>query len=563
MCLRFRLTPEQGGLGPVGHFKEVVKDLWPGKDNRKKFVWHPWADEMLEEAFRHNYLSVSGCANAGKSDFFAVFAIVSWLIDPVGTMVLITSTSLKESRGRIWGSVEEYWNAAPQLPGKLVSSLGLIRLEDPSEQVKTSDRSGIHLIAGEKRKVKDSIGKLIGLKNRRVILIADELPELSPALLEAAFSNLAANPFFQLIGIGNPASIYDPHGIFSKPKNGWKSVTPAHYQWETEKGYHIRFDAERSPNVLAGRTIYPFLPTRAKLDQAAKDLGPESLAYWRMWRSFWCPNGSAENIYSEADLIKFDADRREVQWASKPTDVAALDPGFTNGGDRSVLFYGKFGQTKEGKTVLLFDDYELLFEDATKKGQPRTYQIAEQFRDRCKAKGILPEHAAYDSTGAGNPFGDVVQEVWSKQVHRVQFGGNASMMPVSVADRTPACERYPDRVSEIWGSGQEYLKGGQLLGIGPDLGQEMTARKCVTVKREGKVMLKAEPKELMRARTGKSPDIADAAFILLDLCRTKFRFKAVAASSKTTRGNSTWKKVTRKLDVWSQSGNYLIDEAAA
>jgi hypothetical protein len=34
-------------------------------------------------------------------------------------MVLVTSTTLKDSRKRIWGSIRDYWQAAPALPGKL------------------------------------------------------------------------------------------------------------------------------------------------------------------------------------------------------------------------------------------------------------------------------------------------------------------------------------------------------------------------------------------------------------------------------------------------------------
>ena len=225
-CFAAGLSVEDGGLGKAGHFKEAVRLIWPPGCS-KNFVWHPWADEMLEKACAYRYLSVSGCASSGKSEFFGVWGIVNWLAAPMETMVLVTSTSLKESRKHIWGVIEDWWRAAvPGLPGFLVSSIGVIRLQDPVTGFVASERSGITLLAGEKRKEKEAIGKLIGIKNKRVFLIADELPELSMALLEAAMSNLESNPYFQLIGIGNPASIYDPHGALSKPKNGWKSITP-------------------------------------------------------------------------------------------------------------------------------------------------------------------------------------------------------------------------------------------------------------------------------------------------------------------------------------------------
>lgn len=567
VCFRAKLSPQQGGLGEVGHFKEIARMLWGPQNERKQFIWSPWADKMLEESLRWKYLAVSGCASAGKSDFYAIYAIIQWLADPLNTMVLVTSTSLKESKNRIWGSIEEYWMACPGLPGKLVSSLGLIRMEDPTGRVKAPDKSGIHLIAGEKKKEKESIGKLIGLKRGRVFLIADELPELSPALLEAAFSNLDSNPFFQLVGIGNPNSVFDPHGLLSKPKHGWRTVSDKDQEWETERGYHIRFDAYQSPNILAGKVIYPWLPTMQKIKEKIKDLGEDSAGFWRMWRGFWCPSGSSENVVSEAEIIRFGADEKKVKWLDKPMAAAFLDPGFTNGGDRSVLYYGLCGpaEMEDGtnKPVLLFTDFELLFEDITKKDVPRNYQIVWQFRDKCKARSIPPTQAGFDATGAGGPFGDIVTSEWSSEVVRVMFGGKASSTPVSATTRKPAYEKYTNRVTEIWYSIKEFMRGGQIKGIGPDLAAELIERKVTSTKHGAKgedLMMTVESKEKMKKRIAKSPDIADAALGLLDILRSKFRFRASATTTRSTKTQDKWKGFVKRQDIVTRSGNFLIPQ---
>lgn len=566
-CYKAGLRKEQGGLGAAGHFKEAAKILWGEHNERKKFVWSPWADKMLEASVKHKYLAVSGCANAGKSDFYAVYAIINWLCDPLNTMILVTSTSLKESKGRIWGSIEEYWMACPGLPGKLVTSLGLIRMDDPTGQFKAPDKSGIHLIAGEKKKEKEAIGKLIGLKRARVILIADELPELSPAILEAAFSNLDANPFFQLIGIGNPNSIFDPHGTLSKPKDGWRSVSPNDQEWETEKGYHIRFDAYQSPNVLAGRVIYPWLPTMEKIKAKIKELGAESLAFWRMWRGFWCPGGSKENVVSEADIIKFGADEKNVKWAGAVTKLAFLDPGFTNGGDRSVLYFADYGlaHADDGTTkhTLLYTGYMLLHEDITKKDQPRNFQIVEQFKKNCQDRGVLPSNAGFDATGAGGPFGDIVATVWSPLVRRVMFGGKASALPVSAENKTPAHDKYSNRVSEIWYSIREFMRGGQIKGVEADFAQELIERQVKTEKGGGSkedVRMRVESKKEMKGRISKSPDIADAGLGVLDVARSVHKFRAAASTSKAIRKGKGWKGFVKHMDITTRSGNELLAE---
>jgi hypothetical protein len=567
---RHGIKPSMGGLGQANHFREAVNLVWGEHNPQKKFLWNPWADRMLDASLEHKYLSVAGCANAGKSDFYAVYAIINWLADPMGTMVLITSTSLKESRGRIWGAVEEYWNAAEKvlgqdrLPGKLVSSLGLIKLNDAD--IKTSDRSGIHLIAGEKKKEKDTIGKMIGLKQSRVFLIADELPELSPAILTAAFSNLDANPFFQLIGIGNPNSIYDPHGIFSMPKDGWKSINPTMDEWETEKGFCIRFDAYKSPNVLAGRTIYPWLPTQSKINEKKKDLGEDTLEFWRMWRGYWCPNGSTETVVSEADIIGFDCNQKVVQWSPHVPLIllAFLDPGFTNGGDRSIAYFGTLGMNADtDKMTLQFDSYAKLQENIMLKGRARNFQIMEQYKQLCIQKGISPGNAGVDDTGAA-AFGDIAHEVWSPSVVRVNFGGAATETVIRIektkdgTKRIRSCDIYKNRVTEIWCAVREYMRGNQIRGIEPDLGIELTQRKMVKKKSGEGLKSQVQPKEMMRDSVGFSPDIADAALGMLDIARQKHKFMAVQKMVRKGVTKNTWTKVRKKHDFYGQHSPVLI-----
>lgn len=555
-AFRSRFVEEPGGgLGAAAHFWEVVNILWGPDNEQKQFIRNPWSEKMLEEALAHKFLSVAGAASSGKSLFYAIYAIVNWLADPANTTVLITSTSLKESKGRIWADVEEWWNAAQKkcngaLPGKLVSSLGLLKLEDTTGEVKTSDRSGLHLIAGEKKKEKDTIGKLIGYKNKRLLFIGDEMPELSAALIEAATGNLDSSEkeWFQFIGIGNPNSVYDPHGMFSKPKAGWKSVNPSVFEWETDLGYCIRFDAYQSPNILAGRVIYKWLPTLEKVDSKKEELGAESLAFWRMWRGFWCATGGTESVVSEADIIGYDCEAKVRKWKNDQFKrVAFLDAGFTTGGDRSIAYFAKFGVNEATDLETLeFEDYEVLFADVMIKDKAHSFQVATQFKEKCETRGIPPELAGVDDTGAA-AFGDIVHTVWSRQVRRVNFGGAASKLQVSAHDKRLACDRYKNRVTEIWCCLREYMRGNQIRGICPDLAVELTARKMISKKSGEDLKARVESKEQMRDRTGKSPDIADAALGILDMLRSKYRFRAAAKALIGAITTKKWKGFVKKI----------------
>jgi hypothetical protein len=474
-----------------------------------------------------------------NTDFFAIWAIVNFIAAPYDTMVLVTSTTLKDSRKRIWGSVRDYWQAAPPLPGKLVDSMGLIRFEDGTGG--TSDKCGITLIAAEKKKEKEAVGKLIGFKNKRVIVIADEMPELSESILEASASNLSLNPEFQFVGIGNPASRFDAFGILSKPKNGWQSISPLEDEWDTDRGLCIRFDGEKSPNVVTGKLLYPWIVTQAKLDEAKARFGENSLAYYRMFRGYWAPTGDEDNIYSETEIIAAGADSPAI-WLEPPTQVAALDPAFTNGGDRTPVQFGEFGISRDGIPTLMFTHRKLLQDNVHDKKKTRTEQIVQQFRDVCSADGVDPWCAAYDKSGAGGPFGDVVSMVWAPEVLGVQFGGKASDLPVSISDTTLSTDRYTNRVTELWFGAKELIRTGQLKGIDRELAKEMCSRKYST-KKGTSLRMEVESKTDMKARTGESPDLADAAMILIELCRQRFGFGGMTVTMKR---NETSIQVKRK-----------------
>jgi hypothetical protein len=543
------------GHGREFHFWKAVELLWGEHNELKKFVRNSFSERIIHAASNHLYLAVAGSASSSKSDTAAVWAIINYLADPLNTCVLVTSTSLKEARKRIWGSIREYWQAVPGLPGDLVDSAGQIKFKDPlGIHQRPSDKVGITLIAGEKKREKEAVGKLIGMKAPRVIMIGDELSELSEAILTAAFGNLSSNPYFQLIGLSNPASYYDPFGILATPKDGWKSINVESEEWETERGWAIHLDGEKNPNIEAGEDLYPWMLTSKKLDDYRKRLGENSAQWWRMVRGFWCPEGDDSLCYTESEIISAGADRPAV-WERDRTRIAALDPAFTNGGDRSVLHFGWFGHDKDGRPQLEFDTYEYLTEDLS-KDTPRNFQIAEKFRDACVREGVEPQHAALDATGAGIPFADIVQQVWSSRVLRVQFGGAASTNPVSPGDPRPANEAYANRVTELWMRGKEYLRNKQLFGIHPDLVREMTARRLFMKKDQG-LRLFVESKTDMKTRIAKSPDMADAAFLLIELARARLAFGGKSLTPQTR--SAGWQKFLRKFDIAASSPRLTTD----
>lgn len=517
------------------YFWRLCDELWNHEDlPEPMMIRHPWAEQMIRKAIKHKYLAIGGSASSGKSHTMAAWGILQWLSQPKDTLVLMTSTTLREARKRIWGSVMSLLSVIDGAPIKIRDSIGNAAYVDQSGTL--IERAGLSLIAAEKSKTREAVGKFIGIKQKRVILIGDELSELSEAILNAGLTNLSKNPFFQMIGMSNPNSRFDAFGVWSEPKSGWDSIdVQTADEWTTKwSGHYLRLDGERSPNITSGEEKYPWLPTAAKLEEDRALLGPESRGYMRMVRAVFFDSDETTGIYSESELSK-SGSMSKVEWVDKPTTVAGIDPAFTNGGDRTILFTAEVGYAKNGQYVCQFGQAIHLNDDATNKAVPRTYQIVHQIIEHCKKRGVSPENVAVDSTGAGAPFCDVLAGEWSNAFMRVSFGGKPSDKRVSMNSQLTGEELYTNRVSELWFVGKELMRTKQIYNVNTDLAQEMCARNYDMVK-TGSLKVKIESKPDFKSRFGRSPDLADAAFLALDCARQRLGLVAIDPPKEDSGG---------------------------
>lgn len=519
----FRLDPpkEVGGVGKPYYFWKIVDLLW-GENSRvpkeNKLFKHPWAERMIELACEHKYLGVHGAGSSGKTLIFAAWGIVNWLSDPMNTLVLATSTSLKDARKRIWGAITSLFQLIPdhELIGRLVDSVGMIRSVAP-DGTANDDRCGIALIPGEKRKEKDAIGKIIGMKNKKVFMLCDELPELSEALISAAQSNLALNPFFQMVGLGNFNSIYDPLGVFVTPKNGWGSVKVDDEEWETEHGYCLHLDGMKSPNVLLDQDVYPRIYNKKNLKEHQARYGANSALFWRMCRSFPCPEGESNCIYSEADFIK-GYSTGKADWLEIPVSVCAADPAFTNEGDNFSVCHGRFGKSANGLPTLEIQEMLTLREDMdlTIKGEARDLQTARQLSEGCRARNVGAKHLGIDCSGPGGlAFGSILSIYWGNNYLPIKFGEVASDLPISMNDPRRGHEAFVNLSSELWWMGRELVRAGQIKNLPAEVAKQLKARHYESVKLGDFLKIKIEPKRDMKKRIGESPDCFVAGTMVL------------------------------------------------
>ena len=508
------------------YFWRLCDELWNHDELPEPLmVKHPWAESMIQAVIQNKYVSIGGAASSGKSHTMAAWGILNWLAAPRDTLVLLTSTTLREARKRIWGSVISLLTVLEGAPFKIRDSIGNVAYVN--ENGTLIEKAGLSLIAAERSKTREAVGKFIGIKQKNVILIADELSELSTAILQAGLSNLSKNPSFSLVGLSNPASRWDAFGEWSEPAQGWDSIDPnIDETWKTKwGGLYKRYDGERSPNIIAGETVYPWLPTEEKIEEDKALLGQESRGYYRMVRAVFFDSDETDGVYTDAELVKSGA-MGSIEWEGTPTPIAGCDPAFTNGGDRTILYTGHVGYDKSGQFVCQLGEAIALTDDATNKAVPRSYQIVQQIKDECNKRKILPANLGIDSTGAGSPLADILAAEFGDDILRVSFGGKASDKRVSTNSKLVGNELYVNRVTELWFVGKEFCRTNQLFGITNELAQEVVGRKYDMVK-GSTLRMKLESKPDYKNRLGKSPDLADAAFICIDVARQRHGLVAV------------------------------------
>lgn len=541
------------------HFKKFCDYVWGADNERFPFEWNDNACLILERYHQHKWLAVAGHKSSGKTEAMALIGIAEFLIDPKNTKVIVTSTTGKSASGKIWGSCENCWNAAVEFfekwdekfkqrginthifaPGDLVRSEKIIRMKDGKF---FDPKKGIELIAPEQGKDKEAAKNIQGYKSAKLILMADELATIPLGILKTACENFTGNADFKMVGGFNPDSYYDAGGVMSKPVDGWSSITENSEEWETciepygIRGWCIRFDGERSPNVLAGKVLWKGIYSLEQLIEDKKNMGEKTKGYWQMIRGYWSPVGSLEAIYSEADVVSSGADAPVKTWLEPPTLIAGLDPSFTHGGDKAVLVIAKCGLIRDALTMKnhkVFERLETLVldNDITDKSIDKNEWIVMLVKQKLHQYGITPLNLAVDTTGGGAAFASLLRRDIGAGFMDIVFNSSPTDERYSAADKRTGKERFTNLMAEIWFVGKELIRCGQIKNLDPDTVSEMCARTYEEDK-SGKVIV--EPKAKMKLRTKKSPDRSDAMFCALHLARIRHSLRSTERAATPQR----------------------------
>jgi hypothetical protein len=550
------------GNGLYFHYKHLQELLWPEK------TWHKWNTILLREFIKYRIIGVIGPASSGKTHEAALFALTDYYCYPDQTTVLCSSTEREMLEMRVWGEIKQWHKRAKArfdwLPGELLESRQRIITEEQSAESEGRDfRNGLCGVPCKKGGAYVGLGSYIGIKNKRVRLIADE-GQFMPKAYVDAIANLNKNPDFKCIVLGNPKETTDALGMVCEPSaelGGWDGGIDQQgksKQWPTRfsSGICVQLVGSDSPNMDApewATVPFPYLITRKSIESDIAFYGKDSLQFTMMNEGRMPRGQGLKRVITRQMCLKFGAMEDPVWKDEKRTRIGFMDAAYGSvGGDRCVFGEIQFGKNAEGNEILALINTMLVPVSALETELPED-QIAVFVRGQCEQRGIVPQNFFFDSTGRGSLMG-AFGRIWSPHVVGVEFGGTASDRAVSFEIRTPCKEYYANRVSELWYSVRLVIACGQFRGMTEEVMQEFCMREWGMVS-EKKV--KVEPKGDMKLKMGRSPDLADAVASGVEGARQRGFVMQQLTARKVTEHDSQWKRILRERAERLQSSNQL------
>ena len=524
------------GISRGQHIKHCISMLWP--DVIKS--WNDWNELALWAWTSYREIGVTGCAAAGKTFTFTLLSLVEYLARPMGTRVALTSTTVPSLRGRIWSEMMKFVRPCVPLFG-----LNVVDSQTKIQFTKGDDRSSIIALAVDSGAVEQAVGKLQGVHLPRMVIMVDEAAQTNPAVFSARANLEVGTDFYHFIAIANASSMFDPHGLFCEPRMGWGSIGDDDEHWETKSGVCVRFDGLKSPNVKAGRIIYPYLFSQDNVEIIRKNFGEGSLEWNSYCRGMWSKSGARNTILDSAMIAEGKA-REKVIWAGGGIKtIAALDPAFTTDGDDCILRFARVGKAEDNQVMIeLTEVVRLNLMDDPK--YPLFYQVADQTINELEKRGVEPEDFALDATGAGAGIADIISQRWQNGFLRVSFGGAATDAPISVEDPRPAKQVYSNRVTQLWSQIKVVVMAGRMRGMDDQTARELCAR-IYSLKNE-KTLLESK-KELKKRTKGNSPDRADALSLLVELFVNQNGLGNATGSQ--TQNDDEWEKYVLDNEIES------------
>lgn len=550
-CIRRGGKWQQGGKwrgeGLAHHYQRLQSHLWAWKK------WDRWSKLILENLLENRFTFLSGPANSAKTHSVASYIVSRYLCFSRGNCNLVSSTDSRSLELRVWGEIKKLWGEAkvryPDTPGRLVESKQMIVTDDEDEEA--SDwRNGIIAIPALVGGAFVTLSRYCGVKSGSVFLAGDEA-QFMPLGWVDVVANMAKNHGFKMAAMFNPKDRTDAAGKLAEPQGGWETYAPTGKTmvWRTRfpGGKCIQLDGRDSPNneARSGQGWpWPHLINRDDITSDIAFYGEDSIQVSMMDYGVFPKDAQARRVVTRSMCERHRA-QEEPLWGHEPlVSVLGIDAAYgAVGGDRCVAVELTFGKCSDGVTRIAFVGQPNIIpvkgdaQEEDGRPIPPETQIARWVKRYCESvarvKPIPLSHVGFDSTGRGLLVKTFAEE-WGHEFHAIEFGGMATERPVSAKIATPRSKYYFNFVSELWFALPVLIGADQCRALPTSIMEEFCMRAWDVIK-DKKVQVEpksgTEGKPGCKQRMGRSPDLADASVVAIEVAqRNGFELAAGAVA---------------------------------
>ena len=240
-------------------------------------------------------------------------------------------------------------------------------------------------------------------------------------------------------------------------------------------------------------------------------------------------------------------------WGGKPrTRIYGVDPAY-GGGDRCIGGWIEFGEGASGLQILRVNPPRIL-KIVVNPDYPPEEQIADLVKLDLEQNGIPPENCFYDSFGKGTIGFAFARKFGANPPVPVDAGARPTERPVRYdlwlterdgRRRLKRCdEHYSKFITEMWFSVRETIESEQMCELPEDVMLEGCWREYKTVAGD---RIEVEPKDELKERMGKSPDLFDHLAICCEGAR-RLGFKIKRLGMDVPVEDSTWDWFWKRQD---------------
>jgi len=540
-------------------YLEAHRILWPEDDQ------HRWFVLGMRRIVENQITVLMGSASSAKTHTMSCHALITFFVHPLNSFSMISSTEKRSLEIKVWGRIKGLYNRAkaryPHLPGFVLDSMMAItanNIDEDNDKARqlNSGLICIPCISGGKfvgmakyqgAKPPHSPGKSDGLLTH----YGDEAAVMQHSFLDAYANWMANGSAFKGAMAGNPTDISDPLCIAAEPVEGWDSFedTKKTQEWKSKwyNAHVIAFDGRDTPNN-DGQKKYPYLVKKEFVDDLAKTHGEDSWQYYQQGIGKPSQGMVSFRVITMGLCERHKAFESVIWSGGEMTDLYAIDPAF-GGGDRCVAGRVRFGMDINNVQILEVFKPEIVPISLSAKLEA-SEQIAAWVKTKCEQLGIPPQKIFYDSLGSTLLGFSFAQVYGATCPHPVESGGTSTDRPVRfdlfVPDpkapggkRLKTCrEQYSKLVTELWFSTREAIESEQVRGLSREVALEGQLRlfEIVTGNR-----MEVEPKDEMKERVKKSPDLYDWFAIAVEGARRLgFRIQRIGGDINSKSPNKNW-----------------------